>query len=84
MIGQVYRVRTHPLTDSRYTKPSKDSDGWLHHCAKKGSLAVVLYKMISCDRYMCQVVMDVSGEVETRTMRPCDLQRVEFHEEVNN
>lgn len=72
-VGRVYRVRTEPMNDITFS----------FHAAKKGSL-VVITKRHHDGCYTGQAVGYATGRILDFTFRPCDLQKVEYDDEVNN
>ena len=76
IIGHVYRVRTDCI---RKGAP---------HCAKKGSLVVIMGiwppEVSKQQPFYGQGIGFSSGDPMIMSFRPCDLSRVEFHDEVNS
>jgi len=70
-INQVYRVRTKPLMKHN------------RHNAKQGSLVVIDYKWED-GTYTGYAISDNREVQGYYAFRPCDLSRLEFHEEINN
>ncbi len=70
--GQVYRIRTVPRTNDT------------SHGARKGSLAVVLGPCpYDYGHFLAQAPHSVTGRPVVWSLRPCDLQRLPDHEEIN-
>jgi len=70
IVNQVYRVRTEPQYKAG------------HHMADKGSLVVLNYKFTDGD-YAGFAYCRQTKQTLYHRFRPCDLQRLEFHDEVN-
>jgi len=68
VINQVFRVRTEGILTRG-------------HSAKKGSLVVIDY--VLPNNKFIGFCVDRNGTQWLHTFRPCDLSRLEFHEEVN-
>lgn len=79
IVGHVYRVRT------ECSNVLGHPDNPPFHCAKKGSLAVILASGQYDGRrgFYCQVVGLTNGKIRTQHLRPCDLKRLEDHDYIN-
>jgi len=75
MIGHVYQVRTAP--DFIGIEPHQKQ-----HFAVQGSLVVIQDRYPS-GNYMGLAPSAHDGQQSAYNFRPCDLKRIEFHEEVN-